>query len=449
MNLAQRGAVDLAQQIATGAVRAEEATAACVETVAAHEADVGAFEHFDAAYALEQARALDRHRASGAPVGPLHGVPVAIKDIVDTADFPTENGCALDSGRRPRDDAVIVARLRAAGAVILGKAVTTELAVFTPGKTRNPHALDRTPGGSSSGSAAAVAAGMVPLAIGTQTNGSVIRPAAFCGVIGFKPSQGVIPRTGVLRQAPSLDTVGVFAQTIEDAALLTDCIAGHDAGDPATRPTAPPRLLDVAREAPPATPALAFVRTPVWDQADEETRDAFAELVEVLGDGIDDVDLPEPFDQAHAWHRVVMLAEMAKHFAAYYERDRSRLSDRLVSMIEEGRTTLAQDYLVALDWIEVLNAGLDRIFERYDAIVTPAAPGVAPRGLDSTGNPAFCTIWTFCGVPAITLPLLESPDGLPLGVQLVGRRGDDARLLRTARWLIEAVSAESGAEHAA
>jgi Asp-tRNA(Asn)/Glu-tRNA(Gln) amidotransferase A subunit family amidase len=380
-------------------------------------------------------------RMMGKPPGILNGVPVAVKDIVDTADMPTENGTAIDAGRRPTRDATIVSRLRAAGAVITGKTVTAELAYVDPGKTRNPHDTARTPGGSSSGSAAAVASGMVPLAIGTQTNGSVIRPASFCGVVGFKPSRGLVSRRGILVQSEPLDTVGTFSRDIEDAALLTDALAGHDEGDPQTSLAAAPNLLGIAMSRPPVKPSVALVRSPVWDKAGDDVRQGFAELAEALGDRIVDIELPEPFGRAHEWHRAINYADLARNYGRYYERDKSLLSERLRLMIEEGMSVRAVDYNRAVDNMAVLNAGLEKLFERYDVILTPAAPGEAPVGLEATGDPAFSTLWTYCGVPALTLPLLTGSNDMPIGVQLVGRRFYDGRLLRSARWLSETLGA--------
>ena len=442
-SLADLGAAEAVAGIAGGEFGAVELVEACLERVAARDGDVAAWAHLDPDHALAQARERDADRAAGRAPGPLHGVPVGVKDVIDTRDLPTENGTVLDAGRRPSRDARVVALLREAGAVILGKTVTTELAVLAPGRTRNPHDRERTPGGSSSGSAAAVAAGMVPLAVGTQTNGSVIRPAAYCGVVGLKPTHGTISRRGVLAQSRPLDTVGVMARTVTDAALAADALAVHDDGDPDMIVRARPRLAETAAADPPLPPTFAFVRTPVWDEADEETRAAFEELAAFLGEACDEVPLPEPFDRAVGWHRAVMCADQAKSYAAYYERGKAELSGVLRGMIEEGRKTTAVDYNRAVEWRDVLNAGLDRIFDRYDAILTPATTGVAPAGLDSTGSPVFCTLWTFCGVPAISLPLLEGRGGLPLGVQLAGRRGDDARLLRTARWLVDRIAGEA------
>ncbi|HEX6112297.1 MAG TPA: amidase [Geminicoccaceae bacterium] len=433
------GAVAAARQIRDGKISSDELTRACLARIEAREPEVEAWAFLDPEHALRQARAADEWRKRGRPLGPLHGLPVGVKDIIDTADMPTENGTVLHAGRRPRQDATLVSLLRAAGAVILGKTVTTELAVYAPNKTRNPHNLEHTPGGSSSGSAAAVADGMVPLAIGTQTNGSVIRPASFCGVYGFKPSHGLIPRTGVLVQSPPLDTVGVMAANLQDLALLAEPLMAFDAKDSASRPCARPNLLDSLSEAPPVPPKLAFVRSPVWDQAEEDAKAGFAELVEALADQVEDVQLPSAFQDAIELHRSVMEADLAKSFAREYERGRDRLSARLREMIERGQEIRAVDYNRAVERIAALNAALAEVFGTYDAILTPAAPGEAPKGLGSTGSPIFCTIWTFCGTPAVTLPLLTGASGLPIGVQLVGEKGDDARLLRTARWLIETV----------
>ena len=266
---------------------------------------------------------------------------MAVKDIVDTADFPTENGSVLHAGRRPSRDGAIVSRLRAAGAVVLGKTVTTEFACFAPGKTRNPHDPARTPGGSSSGSAAAVAAGMAPLAIGSQTNGSVIRPASFCGVHGFKPSYGLIPRTGVLTTSATLGSVGVFGGCIEDLALLAEELVAFDPDDPATVALPPPALRQVAMAPVPVPPRLAFVQGPTWGEAEPATRAAFAELAGLLGERMTAVTLPEPFADAVAVHRTIWTAELAFHLAREHEHGRERLSERLRELLDAGLATPA------------------------------------------------------------------------------------------------------------
>jgi len=444
MTAIQLPATELASQIRDGELTSEALVQACLDRIDEVDGEIEAWAHLDPEYALEQARARDAERQSGTSLGPLHGVPVGIKDIFDTADLPTENGTILDKGRQPATDCRAVAMLRGAGAVIMGKTVTTELAMYGPGKTRNPHNPDHTPGGSSSGSAAAVASAMVPLAIGSQTNGSMIRPAAYCGVVGYKPTHGLIPRTGALLLSRFLDTIGVFGRTVEDVGLMAESMMGFDAGDPDTAPRARPHLREAAAGEPPLPPTLAFVKTAVWDQADGETQAAFQELAAFLGDGCDDVDLPEPFDHAVEWQRTVMTADLAKFLGAYYETGKDKLSGVLVDLMEDGQKVTAVDYNRTCDWREILNAGLERIFERYDAIITPAATGPAPKGLDSTGSPIFCSLWTYCGVPAVSLPLLQASNGLPLGVQVVGRHGDDARLLRTANWLAGRVAAGDG-----
>lgn len=426
--------------IRDGRLSSAELVDDCLRRIAETDGDIGAWAFLDRDHAMRQAEAADDRRAHGKPIGPLHGVPVGIKDIFDTADMPTEFGSKLWAGRTPRRDAAAVAHLRAAGAVILGKTVTTEYAYFSPGKTRNPHDRAHTPGGSSSGSAAAVAALMVPGAIGSQTNGSVIRPAAFCGVVGFKPTHGLIPRSGALLLSRTLDHVGVFAREVTDAALLAEIMTGFDGEDPDTQPLARPPFADVAAGEPPLPPRLAFVRSPAWHEAEGVTAEAFAELVEALGEQVSEVDIGPRFDRAWEMHRIVMDVEMAHNLHRDYEQGGDALSSVLRALIERGRKIPAVDYTRALAGRAPLNQALDGVFDEYDAILTPAAPGPAPRGLDSTGNPAFCTLWTYLGTPAVTLPLLTSDGGLPMGVQLVGRRGNDARLLRTANWLAEAVA---------
>ena len=437
MSLAALSLTEAVEEIREGRVTSVELVGDCLKRVEEVDSKVQAWAFLDRDHAMRQAEAADLCRKLGKAVGPLHGVPIGVKDIFDTGDMPTELGSPLWAGRTPRRDAAVVGRLRAAGAVIMGKTVTTEYAYFYPGKTANPHDADRTPGGSSSGSAAAVAACMVPGAVGSQTNGSVIRPAAFCGVVGFKPTHGLIPRTGALRLSRALDHVGVFGRTVEDVALVAETLVGFDEEDPDTRPVARPPLAAVAASEPPLTPRLAFARTPVWDQAEPVTREAFAELVEALGETVAEVELGPSFARAVEMHRTIMEVEMAHNLRRDYEKGGDRFSAVLRELVERGRGHRAVDYTAAVAGIPSLNGALDPVFDEFDAIVTPAAPGEAPRGLESTGNPIFCTIWTYLGTPAVTLPLLRSAAGMPLGVQLVGRRDNDARLLRTAHWLVK------------
>lgn len=427
-------ATEIAAHVADGALSAEAVTKACLQRIEALEPTVRAWAFCDPKLAMMEAREADRRRAQGRPMGPLHGVPVGLKDIIDARGMPTENGTPLDSGKRPLKDATVTRRLRDAGAIILGKTVTSELAYFHPGPTTNPHDPARTPGGSSSGSAAAVAAGMVPFAVGTQTNGSVIRPASFCGVVGFKPSFGTVPRTGVLRAAPSLDQVGFFARSIEDVALAA-AVMGPDGEDQGCDFNAGP-LLDTAMSTPPVTPDIAMVHTPFSERLDPETKSGFAEIVEVLGEHGTETALPELFGRGAGWLAAIMASEMTRNLGHYVEKDPSQVSDAFKALMEQGGQVSAVDYLAARDMQPVLLEALEPLFERFDAIITPAAPGEAPADLTTTGDPIFCTLWTLCGLPAVTLPLLNGPNGMPVGVQLVGAYGQDAQLLRTARWLL-------------
>lgn len=423
-----------AAEIAAGRLTSEAIVATCLQRIAERDPAVGAFAWADPAYAIEQARAADRWRQTGNGCGPLHGVPVAVKDVVDTADMPTENGSPIFSGRRPAKDAACVAALRSAGAIIIGKTVSTELALMTPAATRNPAAPGRTPGGSSAGSAAAVAAHMVPAALGTQTAGSVLRPASYCGVYGFKPTLGLVSRRGVLMQSHTLDTVGVLTRSIEDAALIVDAMSAHDPDDEASYSRSQPNLHGIASSKPPAAPVLALVKTPAWGDADPRLHEAFAELAGVIGAAIEEIDVPLLADVIE-WQRLVQLAENAAYYGPLLDAHADQLSPGLTRRLTEGSTVPVRRYLESIAAREQAYDKIARLFGRYSAILTPAAPGPAPRLEEGiTGSPIFNGLWTYLGMPAISLPLLEV-DGLPLGVQLVGPRRDDGRLLRTARWL--------------
>lgn len=433
----------LRERLASGALDAITLVEAYIARIEAREPDVGAWAWFDPEFVRAQARTMDAHRRAGRPLGRLHGLPVGLKDIIDTARIPTANGCARDAGRVPFRDAFVVERLKKEGAIIMGKTVTTELAFMHPGKTANPHDLAHTPGGSSQGSAAAVADGMVPLAIGTQTGGSIIRPASYCGVTGYKPTFGAIPRRGILTQSPTLDTVGVFASDPAGAALLAEVLFGHDADDAATHPEPAPALFAAATSKPPLTPVLGFVRPPGWDSADPQLRDAFNELVEALGDQAFEMPLPALFDTASEQRKLINFAEMSYHYYPYWRDAADQLGKVTRDAIEQGNATLARDYLSARDMPKLLNAALDEMLARCDAILCPAATGPAPKGLETTGDPIFNSLWTLCGTPCISLPLLTSQERLPMGVQLIGARGNDARLMRTAQWLFDWVDGAS------
>ena len=437
MSLNDISATQAVDKIRKGEITSEELVQDCLDKIEQIDGETEAWAYLNPDYALEQARRLDIIRQAGDPMGPLHGIPVGIKDIIDTAHVPTELGTPIHSGRVPFRDAWVVSRLRQAGAVIMGKTVTTELATYAPGKTKNPHDPNRTPGGSSSGSAAAVASNMVPAALGSQTNGSVIRPAAFCGVFGFKPSFGMIPRTGVLKQSSPLDQLGVFARSMDDVALLTQVLAGYDEVDPSTTYLrAVPPLVSVAAEDPPLPPKIGFVKTPVWDRADDICKDAHEELCESLGENIEEIELSLSFGHVLDHHKIIMETDLAYSYAHDYERAKDLLSDSLRGQIERGLGYSAVAYQRALAQQAILDVILTELFQVYDALLTPSASGEAPIGLDNTGDPSFCTIWTFCGVPALNIPVFKGENGMPIGTQLVGAKNDDARLLRTANWLL-------------
>ncbi len=423
----------------------EQLVASCLARIAEREPVLGAWAHLDSGYALAQARALDAAANRGEWTGALHGVPVGVKDIVDTADLPTENGTLIFAGRRPSADAAIVLNLKAAGAVILGKTVTTELAFFGPGKTRNPHNPEHSPGGSSSGSAAAVADFHVPMAIGTQTAGSIIRPASYCGVIGFKPTFGVVPREGVLEQSPPLDTIGGYARTAEDVAMLVEGMCGEirrlGQGE---RPLTQTQHLrpSIGSSAAPAssTPTyrFAFIKTLAWPQGDNSMKQAFARLVTRLGNAVEEVELPPEFASTGGLQRAVQFRDIAKNYGPHLDAHPNVISAKLAEVIGQGRTVTDVEYAAALARRDDLYAALAPILACHDAILTPAASGPAPFGLVSTGSPAFNFLWTYLGMPAVSVPVLEA-DGLPLGVQVVGARGADAALIRVAEHMMRAV----------
>ncbi len=426
MDLFRLSLHDAAERIREGSLTSESYAASLLGRIRALEPQVRAWSWLDEAALLAAARAADGLRASGAPLGALHGVPVGIKDIVHVAGMPCAMGSPLFAGFVPVESAAVVRRLEAAGALMTGKTVTAELAYFQPGPTRNPWNLRHTPGGSSMGSAAAVACGMVPVALGTQTNGSVIRPAAFCGCVGYLPSRGRTPAAGILRFAPSLDQAGVFARNVSDAARMAAVLAGDSVtGDTmAAAEIRPPRLC--------------AVRSPVWDLTDEVQRRCFAHNLDALcaaGAIVEERELPPAFNAAHAVHRTIMAAEAAREFAALQDAQRPRLSDALNRLLDEGRAISQPRYGAALVQRTELQALLASFLAGCDAIVTPPVRGEAPATLEQTGDPAFCTIWTLCGRPALGLPAGFGPRGLPLGLQLVGPDGDDARLLRVAQWV--------------
>jgi Asp-tRNA(Asn)/Glu-tRNA(Gln) amidotransferase A subunit family amidase len=433
-DLADLGTAESARLIAAGDLTSEALVTACLARIAAREDAVQAWTFLDPGLALAQARAADDRQAGGQTLGPLHGIPVGIKDIIDTADMPTGDGFLGHAGRMPAEDAQCVGLLRDAGAVIMGKTVTTELANRVAGKTRNPVNPAHTPGGSSSGSAAAVRAGMVPGALGTQTGGSVIRPGSYCGIHALKPSFGLISRYGMLPQSGPLDTIGTYGRSIEDVACLADALIAPDERDPDCTRRAHPGLQRTAMAEPPQRQRIAFVKTPVWGRGETRMHEAIEWFAGSLGADCEEVALSESLVEAWAWHHTVQYYGMARNYGPLSDYYGPLMSPRLTQHVAEGREIPSAAYKQAVARREVAYAALAPIFVRFDAILTPASPGPAPKGLRYTGDATFNAFWTYTGVPCVTLPLLEV-DGMPMGVQLVGPRGADGALLRTARWV--------------
>ena len=403
----------------------EEYTQALLARIASLDEDILAWAWLKPAEAIKAARRSDRHLDSGAAPGPLQGVPVGVKDIFATAGVPTEMGSPAFAGHIPNRSAEVIERIEARGGFVMGKTVTTECAFLHPGKTRNPWNPLHTPGGSSSGSAAAVAAGFVPAALGTQTNGSVIRPAAFCGVVGFKPTQGLIPIAGALTFSHTLDQPGLFTRSVEDAAWLAAALSGDGA------------TLSPTISATSSPPRLAVVKTPVWEQAGDDAKQNFRHNIQTIRKGgarVEEVELPEIFSHAHRSIRTIMAVESALNMEELHRKQAPFLSSTLKDFIAEGTDTGAVVYLQALKMRLALQDELDRFLTKYDAIITPPATGEAPATLEQTGNPTFCSIWSLCGVPAITIPVGFGPLGLPLGLQIVGPQGKDDRALSAAHW---------------
>jgi len=410
--------ISLQNAMQTGELSAKDVTQASLDLIEAKEADILAWKHLDPAAAMAQADQLDQTFAETGPVGRMHGLPVGIKDVIDTKDMPTGNGTPAHEGRQPERDAACVDNLRKAGAIILGKTQSTELAFMHPSPSRNPHNIGHTPGGSSAGSAAAVGARTLPLALGTQTGGSVIRPAAFCGCVGFKPSRDFIPRAGVAMQSDTLDTVGVITSDLASARLLSEAASGNALG---TVGVQKPRLL--------------FAQPPGWDDADADMQQAITDYAASLGDLCQHAALPERFADAPEARNRINFFEMAHFYAPILAQTPDKLSDVIKDAMTQGRGISERQYRTDLKLRTVLIADLNALFDQYDAILTPPTIGEAPKGLASTGNSIFNGIWTLTDAPAVTLPLFSGASGLPLGVQISGKPGGDARLLDVAEWL--------------
>jgi Asp-tRNA(Asn)/Glu-tRNA(Gln) amidotransferase A subunit family amidase len=412
-------AAEAVARLSSGALTAETLTRDCLDRIASR-ASVKAWIHLDPEQALDQARAADR---AGRP-GLLAGLPVGVKDVIDTFDMPTGHGSPIYRGNRPFADAACVALTRMAGGTILGKTVTTEFANRFPGATVNPHNPAHTPGGSSSGSAAGVADFQVPLGFGTQTGGSTIRPAAFCGVIGYKPSFGEFSRVGIKLQCQNLDTLGLICRSLDDIALMRAALIEM-----------PHRKVDRGGDA----PRIGLCRTPSWDAADSATQtlvERTAARLSAAGARVSDVEFAAPFRNIAEHHRRIFNYEAAHNYAYELLEHRDQVSQILLdTVLDPGRALPVGDYIEALETAEAFRAHLDDIFGGVDVLLTPSAAGEAPEGFGSTGDPAFNSIWTLGWIPCVTLPAGTGPKGLPLGVQLVGQRFADEKLLDAAAWV--------------
>jgi Asp-tRNA(Asn)/Glu-tRNA(Gln) amidotransferase A subunit family amidase len=419
-DLTSISAIQAVRLIHDGKLRPEALMEAYLDHIADRDSSVRAFVHFDPAQV--------RDATASVQTGPLRGIPIGVKDVLDTADMPSQYGSPIWTGWRPKADAAPVAWARKAGAIVLGKTVTTEFATRKPGPTMNPVNSAHTPGGSSSGSAAGVGAGLFPLAFGSQTAGSVIRPAAFCGVVGYKPTYGMISRAGMKLMSDSLDTIGVLARTVADCALFAGAVSGRDLGDPDARPGRAPRI--------------GICRSPTWDLAAPETPALLSRVADALGRAgasVEVRELPEPFAALIDAHPIIMNSESARALGWELAHHADLLSDGLRERMEFGLSQSQAALEAAYSVFETTRRDFPAAMDGLDILVTPAAPGEAPQGLDWTGDPAFNFLWTSLHVPCVTVPAAAGPNGLPLGIQIVGRRGDDRAVLAWARWVESAI----------
>jgi len=437
-------ASEAARRIRAGSLSPSNLVAACLKRVDATEPAVGAWIRLDRDAAARVAVQRDIEAREGRFMGPLHGVPIALKDVFDAAGVPTTSGAPAWATRTATADATVVARLRGAGAVPMGKLATTPFAFLDPSTTRNPWNPEHTSGGSSSGPAAAVAARMVPLALGSQTVGSVLRPAAYCGVIGFKPTHRRISTAGVLALAESLDHVGVLARSVEDCALALSLLAGPDPADPRASAVPPgPYLAALAAPAPPRIGVLGALLAQATPEMAKHL-DAILREFEGTGARLVDVDLPDSFATLRAAGETVLAVEAAHAHAPLYASHAADYPPRIKELIERGRAVTAPEYLAAQSARRRAGDELDAVASRHDVLLAPTIGAPAPRGLGSTGDPGFCAPFTFAGLPAISLPTGLDPSGLPLALQFVGTAWGEARLLAAAAWCESVIRFDAG-----
>lgn len=426
---------ELIKQVKDAKLTSVEICQSYIERINKFEKDIKAWAHFDKKLLLEKAEEADNYRKSGKPTGSLHGIPVALKDIIGTYDMPTECGTVLRKGKTQSQNAEIVDLLKSAGAIIMGKTATSELAFLGPPATRNPHDYTRTPGGSSSGSAAVIAAHMAPLSIGSQTGGSVIRPASYCGVVGYKPSYGLISRNGVLRTSYSLDHIGVFGKTVEDVALLAKVLIKKDSHDSASVHYSTEDMLEICKKGPLFEPKFIFYKTDSWKKIDKKSRESFEFFIKKFKKNIKVFDTPSYFKDIHKYHQIIHETDLANNFQDYYKKSKNKLSKEMQAAISRGMKYSAKEYAEAIDFMKRSYESYNEVFEDYHGVLSPCSTGVADKGLKSTGSADFNKVWSYLHTPAISLPLLQGENNLPLGVQLIGEKYDDLRFLGVARWL--------------
>ena len=426
---------ELAKKIKDAQLTSVEICEKYIERIDKFEKDVKAWAHFDKKVLLEKATEADDHRRSGKPVAPLHGVPIAVKDIIGTVDMPTECGTIIRKGKSYSQNAEIIDLLHASGAIVMGKTATSELAYLGPPATTNPHDKDRTPGGSSSGSAATVASFMAPASIGSQTGGSVIRPASYCGVVGYKPSFGLISRNGVLRTSYSLDQIGMFGRKVEDVAMLAKVLIKKDKYDAATIHYSTENILAETKKGPIFEPKFIFYKTDHWKIIDKKSRESFEYFIKSFKKNIEIFDTPSYFKDIHKYHQIIHETDLANNFSVYFKKFKKKLSKYMQDAISNGNKYTAKEYAEAIDFMKRSYESYEEVFEDYHGVLSPSSPGVAPKGLKSTGTAEFNKVWSYLGTPCISLPLLEGENNLPLGVQLIGNKYDDHRFLGVANWL--------------
>ena len=426
---------ELAKKIKDAEFTSVEVCEKYIERINKFEKDVKAWAHFDKKVLLEKATEADDHRRSGKPVGLLHGVPIAVKDIIGTVDMPTECGTVIRKGKSYSQNAEIIDLLHASGAIVMGKTATSELAYLGPPATTNPHDKNRTPGGSSSGSAASVASFMAPASIGSQTGGSVIRPASYCGVVGYKPSYGLISRNGVLRTSYSLDQIGMFGRKVEDVAMLAKVLIKKDKYDAATIHYSTENILTETKKGPIFEPKFIFYKTDHWKIIDKKSRESFEYFIKSFKKNIEIFDTPSYFKDIHKYHQIIHETDLANNFSVYFKKFKKKLSKYMQDAISNGNKYTAKEYAEAIDFMKRSYESYEEVFEDYHGVLSPSSPGVATKGLKSTGTAEFNKVWSYLGTPCISLPLLEGENNLPLGVQLIGNKYDDHRFLGVANWL--------------